>query len=173
MKQENWIWMPHPGHFICSFWCRFHLNTYVGNYIVSTVGEYLPDEGCREILAKSRGITLEGRGDARLYDYLKKIDYEKLGFERKYETMVFIAKENKKDPCCPWRMETGRERDFAGYNTPEDAQKGHMAMCKKWAGEEIVRQEGDEEPKDLGELIREIKNDLEAFAPQPGGENVH
>lgn len=37
MKEENWVWMPHGGHFILGHMCRFRLNTYVGKYIVSTV----------------------------------------------------------------------------------------------------------------------------------------
>jgi len=59
-SKGKWIWMPHAGHLIVSSDCRFHLNTYVGGYIVSTVGEYFPDEGVREIFAESRGVNLEG-----------------------------------------------------------------------------------------------------------------
>lgn len=56
MKKEDWIWMPHPAHFICSDHCRFVLATYVGGYIVSTVGEHVPDSATREIIAESRGV---------------------------------------------------------------------------------------------------------------------
>jgi hypothetical protein len=132
MNKSDWTWMPHPGHFIGGNNCRFHLNTYVGEYIVSTVGEYLPDSAVREILAKSRGIELEGKGDYREYDYLKKNGYEKLGLDRLYETMVFKAGPSK-DPCCPFRATDFSNLDFDGYNTPEDAFKGHLAMCDKWS----------------------------------------
>lgn len=125
--------MPHAGHFICGNECKFHLNTYVGKYIVSTVGEYFPDAPVREIFAQSRGITLTGIGDFRRADYLRKIGYEELGFGRKYETMVFKATEAKLDLCCPYRQANGSELDMAGYNEPEKAREGHMKLCAKWA----------------------------------------
>lgn len=134
MKKDKWVWMPHPGHFICCNDCRFHLNTYVGGYIVSTVGEYEPDMAIRERYAQSRGIVLEGMGDARRDDAMKKLGYEKLGIDRIYETMVFPAVRGPKvDGCCPWRMSDCSSIDFAGYNTAEDARIGHMKLCQKWA----------------------------------------
>ena len=123
--------MPHPGHFIGSRDCRFQLNTYVGKYIISTVGEYLPDSQVREILAESRGIKLEGKGDERLADFMKKHGYEEIGLNRKYETMVFPAMKSKYK-CCPY-IKQSSIIDFAGYNTAEDAFKGHYKMCRKWA----------------------------------------
>jgi len=132
MKKENWIWMPHAGHLIVGNDCRFVLNTYVGGYIVSTVGEYLPDFPVREIFAESKKITLEGRGDARRADYMKKIGYEEIGCDRLYETMVFKAMKTK-DGCCPWRIASGENQDMEGYNDPEEARKGHLKMCNKWS----------------------------------------
>lgn len=112
--KEKWIWMPHPGHFCGSFDCRFHLNTYVGGYIVSTVGEYYPDSKVREIL---------GRENDR--------KFEEIGLDRLYETMVFEAvKSNHK--CCPYEMRSG-EKDFLGYTNADDAYEGHLTLCKKWS----------------------------------------
>ncbi len=129
--------MPHTGHFICGNNCRFHLSTYVGGYLVSTVGELVPDEGSREISAECSGITLEGRGDARLADWLKKHGYEKVGCDRIYETMVFKAKKSK-NKCCPYTMTQPTELDFEGYNSEADAFKGHYRLCKKWAKKEAL-----------------------------------
>lgn len=134
MKKEDWVWMPHGGHFICCNNCRFRLATYVGKYLVSTVGEYVPDEPVREICAKVRGISLEGRGDDRLADWLKKNDFEKLGADRKYETMVFEAGPDPKNECCPYSATSYSELDFGGYNDAASAYKGHLALCEKWAG---------------------------------------
>ena len=131
MKKENWVWMPHPGHLIVSRDCRFHLNTYVGSYIVSTVGEYLPDYQVREIIAESRNVELKGKGDERLADYMKKIGYEEIGCDRKYETMVFKAKKSK-DKCCPYTAKDWGELDADGYNAAEDAFRGHYKMCNIW-----------------------------------------
>lgn len=132
MKKADWIWMPHPGHFICARDCRFFLNTLVGNFIVSTVGEYLPDAPIREILASSRKIKLEGMGDRRRADYMEKIGYEEIGLDRKYETMVFLAEKTEHE-CCPYRAASGHDLDFAGYNDPGEAYKGHLELCEKWS----------------------------------------
>jgi len=107
MNKEKWVWMPHPGHF-CGCWnCNFRMNTYVGKYIVSTVGEYLPD----------------GRDGKRHTLGLGKTDY--------YETMVFRARKSN-NKCCPYEMSSG-EVDTERYGTPEEARKGHLKMCEKWS----------------------------------------
>jgi hypothetical protein len=102
---------------------------------VSTVGEYLPDSVVRELLAKSRGVALEGRGDARRADYMEKIGYETVGCDRKYETMVFKARSDEHG-CCPWRQDSGESLDMRGYNSPDDAAKGHLELCEEWAAKE-------------------------------------
>lgn len=133
MKKENWIWMPHPAHFICSPECRFVLATYVGKYIVSTVGELWPCKEVRAIKARVRGIEIAGKGDAWDADYFNKIGYDTLGYDRLYETMVFKAEKSKKDPCCPWKIVSGSCIDFHPYNKPKDAREGHMRLCLKWS----------------------------------------
>ena len=136
MNKEHWIWMPHPGHLIVARDCRFHLNTCVGDFIVSTVGEYLPDSTIRDILAECRGIELQGKGDARLADYMQKIGWQEIGAGRLYETMVFRAAQapgGAEEECCIYRMADGMEVDMAGYNNPRDAYEGHLEMCEKWS----------------------------------------
>lgn len=128
--KAEWIFMPHPGHFIGSFDCRFHLNTYVNGFIVSTVGEYFPDEPVREILAETRGIKLRGFGDDRKHSYMQKIGYEDIGFDRKYETMVFKAQKGS-TTCCPYvAVHDGNgELAMRGYRSADDAYQGHLALC--------------------------------------------
>lgn len=145
VPKDQWVWMPHPAHFICSFDCRFHLATKVGDFIVSTVGELFHDEPVREITAEVRKIRLSGIGDARKNDYMKKIGFEEIGYGRKYETMVFKAAKDVEHPCCPWKIESGRELDFGGYNKPEDAYAGHLSMCEKVARGEIDDQQNGED----------------------------
>lgn len=131
--KSEWVWMPHPAHLIVAQDCRFHMTTCVGNFIVSTVGEYLPDETVREIFAESRGVVLEGRGDARRCDYMNKLGFEKIGCNRKYETMVFLSAPATECACCPFSPHSFSEIDFDGYNDSGAAFAGHMAMCEKWA----------------------------------------
>ena len=54
MSKADWIWMPHAGHFCAAHRCRFHLNTCVNGYIVSTVGELDWDSDIKRIFAKNR-----------------------------------------------------------------------------------------------------------------------
>jgi hypothetical protein len=133
--ENHWKWFGHAGHFICARWCRFHLCTLVGDYLVSSVGEYVPDETVREIHCQVHGITLEGRGDARLADYMKKVGFQEIGSGRKYETMVFKAGKPcmAKDCDCGLPEIDGTELDAQGYNQAGAAAKGHYEMCEKWS----------------------------------------
>jgi hypothetical protein len=123
--------MPHAAHLIVADDCRFHLATWVGGHIVSTVGEWLPDESVRERLALSRGIELRGRGDARRADFLKRLGYEEIGAGRRYETMVFPAKANP-GSCCRYVAAEFHELDTGCYNDALAAYEGHLALCDAW-----------------------------------------
>jgi len=105
---KNWIWMPHPGHFIGADDCRYRLCTYVNGFIVSTIGEYYPDP--------SRPKQTLGTVDR---------DY--------FETMVFRAQKNDKcEFCgCEYIMESTRELDCKRYATCKEAKEGHMEFCWK------------------------------------------
>jgi hypothetical protein len=136
MSRADWIWMPHPAHFICAEDCRFHLATYVSGYIVSTVGEYFPDSPAREIIASCRGIMLKGQGDARRDDFKRRVGWVEIGSGRTYETMVFKAEAAARpETCCPWRMESPHELETVGYNDPIAATVGHMRLCEKFSAD--------------------------------------
>ena len=137
MKKEDWIWMPHAGHFILGTKCEFRLNTYVGGYIVSTVGELWCDRRVREIHAEVHDPewfkqNKHLKGDYFDAAYFKKFGFEEVGCGRTYETMVFKAKESD-HKCCSFVMKDTSNVDSMGYNTDEDAVKGHMKMCEKWS----------------------------------------
>ena len=137
MNKEKWIWMPHPGHCIISHQCRFHLNTCVGKYIISTIGEWWPERDSREIHARiygpkwlSKNKHLKGDNFDRAY--MLRFGYEEVGCDRKYETMVFRAKKSD-NKCCPYVIDVSNELDFAEYNEPEKAVAGHHRLCVKWS----------------------------------------
>lgn len=132
--RSKWIWMPHAGHFCCAKWCQFRLNTYVGGYIVSTVGEYIPPSEVREIKAEVRGIQLNGKGDNREADYMKKLGYESLGIDPEYiyETMVFEARKSS-EKCCPYTIIVDKDKEQIRYKTRGEAVEGHMKLCEKWS----------------------------------------
>jgi len=110
MNKKDWIWMPHAAHFCCGSRCQFVLATYVGGYIVSTVGEMSSSIKGKEYETVSRG-------------YL-------------YETEVFKAKKQKLT-CCPYGiiLKGGYGVEQRKYNTPSAATKGHMELCEKWSKE--------------------------------------
>ena len=97
------IWMGHKQHFIGAANCQFSLATYVGDYIVSTIGEYMP--------------------------YGDKI--EEIGYGRKYETFVFESN-NKMMECGCYEISKFSEIDSLPANTAEEATENHMEMCEKW-----------------------------------------
>jgi hypothetical protein len=141
IPEREWIWTGWAAHLIVGEDCRFHLCTDIGDYRVSTVGAYLPDAGVREILAESRGITLEGRGDARRASWRRQVGWEDVGHRRKFETMVFrLAATSCDMPDCGCGL-----RDVAdwselavdGYNDPGEAHRGHLAMCRRVAAGEV------------------------------------
>lgn len=129
--------MPHAGHFILGDLCRFRLNTYVGKYLVSTVGELWNERVVREIHAKVTdpawwGRNVHMKGDAFDGAYMKRFGFEEIGYGRKYETLVFKAgRSNHK--CCPYAPKDYDEIDARGYNSPEDAYRGHLGLCEKWS----------------------------------------
>ena len=108
MSRADWIWMGHPAHLCVSDRCQFRLSTYVNGYIISTVGEYVPNSNSKK--------------------------FTEIGYNRTYETMVFKAIESDSE-CCPYEADvTNDELDMEGYNTAKDAMNGHYKMCEKWDG---------------------------------------
>lgn len=97
MNKSKWVWMPHAGHYILGDRCKFHLNTYVGGFIVSTIGELWNDQAVRRIHAdvhdRSWYVANQHRkGDDFDAAYFKRFGYDEIGADRRYETMVFPAK---------------------------------------------------------------------------------
>lgn len=141
MSAQRWKWFGNAGHFICSQWCRFHLCTKVGKYLVSTVGEYWPERAVRKIHAEVHDVAWLAengalRGDEFDHAYMKRFGYETVGLDRKFETMVFKAGAPcKSEECggCGLPQISGRELDFAGYNDAASAAQGHLKLCRKWA----------------------------------------
>lgn len=132
LTKDKWIWMPHAAHFICADHCRFHLATWVGNFIVSTVGEYMPDSEVRAIIARNEGKPLSKRGDEQEIEFFAKFGWVDVGAGRKYETMVFKAQPGE-HKCCPYEMADCSEVEYSGYNSADEAYAGHMSLCEKWS----------------------------------------
>jgi len=140
MKKENWTHMPHNGHFILGSKCRFVLNTYVGGYIVSTVGELDNDSTIKHIHASIHDpvwyeLNKHQKGDNWNAVYFKKFGFDEIGYKTTYETMVFKAKKDThpENQCCPYTASDWSNIDYDSYSDAVSARKGHEALCKKWA----------------------------------------
>ena len=119
IPQDKWKWFGSPGHFCSASDCNFHILTEIGEFMVSTVGEWVP--------AHYR------------YDpaWLKENPFgDDVSPGRKYETMVFhIGSFCQGDACgdCGRPILIGDELDSCRYKTAGTATKGHMELCHKWA----------------------------------------
>jgi hypothetical protein len=100
---SKWEWSGHAGHFCASDSCKFRLHTKIGNYVISTVGEYVCDGEIKEI-----------------------------GCDRKYESYVFEVT-NKKHKCGCYVIEKYEEIDSLPANDSITAHANHMKLCFKWA----------------------------------------
>ena len=123
IPQEKWQWFGSPAHFCCASWCRFHLATKVGKYLISTVGEYVPPRN-------------SGGGEQTEAKWLmENWPGENIGFNRKYETMVFRAgKVCRKTGCkCGLPMIGSDELTCLGANQAGQAARNHMNLCREYA----------------------------------------
>jgi hypothetical protein len=120
---REWKWYGLAGHFTCGRWCRFHICTQVGGYLISSVGMLVHprDSGGGEV---NEGRYLSANPDGA-----------DIGCGRHYETMVFKAGK----PCdaagcaCGLPAIDGYELAAKSANNVKEATANHMEMCKKFA----------------------------------------
>lgn len=110
VPESEWFWDGHAGHLIVGDQCQFHLATRVGEFIVSTVGEW----------AASLPSRADGTGD-----YAK---FSTIGAGRLFETFVFRA-----DGEGYGEIAELSEIDSRSANDHDTATANHMAMCRKYA----------------------------------------
>lgn len=113
IPESEWKQLGHKQHLIVSERCQFSLATHIGAFVVSTIGEWKPEEAVRKITG------------------LKEGEFEEIGYRRKYETMVFPVDGQHECGCPKITSHAGLECD--GYNDAADAQRGHLVMCRKVA----------------------------------------
>lgn len=109
-SREVWKWYGFAGHLVVSDKCAYHLCTRVGNFLVSTVGHYLP-YGARKIHTIGSGTK----------------DF--------YETMVFNCCGETKDGDP---ITFGYELECERYVTSIEAERGHYRYCEEYAEKEAA-----------------------------------
>lgn len=122
ISESEWKWFGHPRHFCGSPNCHWHMVTEIGNFVVSSIGDYRPPMN-------------EGQ-------------QKEIGCDRKYETYVFAIGNEVCECGCGQREFSNGPREVAAYgaNEPGKARQNHMDMCYRVARGEIVFL--NEEPKD-------------------------
>ena len=120
---QEWKWFGLSGHCIIGRWCRFHLATQVGPWLISTIGLYVHPQD-----------SMGNEQDEAKY-LIDNPDGETLGHERHYETMVFLAGKPCETKRCGGGMPAigGNELFAKGYENAGDATRGHLAACKMFA----------------------------------------
>lgn len=116
IPENEWIWQGHPGHFCAASYCRFHLATRVGDYLISTVGDYYtnPEDGER----KEIGYSADGSAW--------------------FETYVFKVAGTLDCGCA--EVDGWSEIDGERWSEAKMAHDGHLQYCQKYAAktEEIT-----------------------------------
>lgn len=108
IPMDEWIWCGYAGHFIAADSCRFHLHTRVGDYRISSVGDYRPDH----------------RGG----------EMDMIGSQRYFETFVFrvygfgVHGEGEMEPSEIDSRCYGKDAAETG-----DVERGHFELCRKYA----------------------------------------
>lgn len=123
IPHAEWRWFGDVGHFICGQWCRFHLCTQVGDYLVSTVGRYVHPR-------HSAGSEQAER------EWLQKHpDGEEVGFGRFY-VRLRRPSGNRRSPV-PTRPPSAARIRIRAQSTASPpgrpSSRGHMEMCERWA----------------------------------------
>lgn len=114
-KEVNCIELGCAGHLCVASSCHWRRHTRVGDYRISTLGDYY-----------------QSGSDER----------ETIGCDRYFETKVFrITGESTDDEGCGCGEADFSEIDFDGYNLAGDAQLGHEQMVEKYLA--IARNERD------------------------------
>ncbi len=104
--KSEWVWYGYAGHLCVGKQCAYHLCTRVGGFLVSTVGHYLP------------------RGQ----DEMETIG---IGDNAYFETMVFAC--DGDEPSGDPNVLSFSKLDCERYAKSIDAERGHRAMCEKYA----------------------------------------
>lgn len=111
ITRKEWVWCAYPGHFIGSSECLMHLHTRVGDFRISTVGDYRPRGRDGE---RPTSPTPIGAGPDALF-----------------ETYVFAV--TGSGLHGEGEVTDYAEVDGERYAAAEDAEAGHMRYCEKYA----------------------------------------
>lgn len=135
VEHKDWQHFGMGLHLIVGWDCRYHQGTLIGDFVVSTVGAFVPSGKFDESTGKYRG-----RKDSERYE----LETIGAGEDSFYETMVFRAVGRQHESCqCPGI--DGVELWCERYSNHTSADAGHRAICEWVAEHQSI--EGFEMPK--------------------------
>jgi hypothetical protein len=108
ISQSEWKWFGFPMHLCVARECVFHLATQVGQYVISTVGDYYP-------LINGRRVR------------------EQVGCDRFGETYVFKVDGQEKCGCPSIDLSEIDSTHYGENDRCTEMNAGHLAMCMKYA----------------------------------------
>jgi len=103
--EKDWKWYGYAGHLIVSARCAYHLTTRIGDYLISTVGDFRPDGDERAPIGA--------------------------GPDAFFETYVFdcLGEDKEGNPILKEFCEIDGQR----YAESLLAEKGHYRYCRKYS----------------------------------------
>lgn len=115
INQSEWVWYGQPQHFCASKDCHWHLATKVGRVLISSVGRYFPNG------------NMDGTDGEDLSP----------GGRMHFETMVFeVTGACMCGHDCDFVSLNFNDLDCMRYHTAEEARRGHLETCLRWARKE-------------------------------------
>lgn len=107
IPESKWVWYGYAGHLAVGARCAFHMSTRIGNYLISTVGHYIPKG------KETTQIESIGSGNS---------DY--------FETMIFPCSGEDKygNPIIELN-----ELYCRRYSNSREAEANHRKVCKEYA----------------------------------------
>lgn len=112
IKRKNWIWKGEAGHLKTWRDCLFHLHTNIGDFTISTIGEYYPDRPLNE-----------------------KWEMQEIGINRHYETFVFDSYMNVVDT---YNVEKTEIKTVEQCQI--EAERNHIKACEIYSKRRMRKQ---------------------------------
>ena len=109
IPESQWEWNGYASHFICAERCLFRMSTVVGDFIISSVGDYR-----------------QGGSDTPM----KPIGAGENAF---FETYVFARGKRCACGCGEYRIADGCELDGVRTAKADACRKTHMEYCRRYA----------------------------------------
>lgn len=120
---EQWKWFGYPGHLCVGSRCMFHLLTVVGEYMISSVGDYKPEK----IFDAHRSTLIDNCEGMR--------ETIGAGDEAFFETFVFKRAGTAECRCGCGTPSPDEFSEIDGKRAVNaaDATANHVEFCRKYA----------------------------------------